>query len=302
MDFGYNNADHIAEIDFSLPADGAITGRTLIEASVNREPIFHIGGANPADLSWIGIAYPIGVGKKIMPSLYKKMFNSVELTSTFYNMLSVSKLSQVKSNFNLSSIDDFHVYPIIPRDISHVKRFIDCSTETDIFIEQIKIFESHLGGCFLQVNDNFAPKHFDRLESYLRTFPKDVDLFVEIRHKVWFSDAENRAKYFGLLNNLSIGTVITDTSGRRDALHMELTTPKLFLRFVGIGGDFIELDYKRIDSWIQRISYWIEKGLQKVIFFVHQKGGEDIPKLLKYTIRQFNLRLGASLKEIEIIS
>ena len=98
-----------------------------------------------------------------------------------------------------------------------------------------------------------------------------------------------------------MGAIITDASGRRDAVHMELTILELFVRFVGNGGSHFESDFRRIDSWVERIKIWLDKGLEKVIFFLHQRGNEEAPILAQYAIQQFNKHLGASLAELDLL-
>jgi len=138
------------------------------------------------------------------------------------------------------------------------------------------------------------------LEEYLRAFPSDCKLFVEIRNREWFAHENMRSWYFGLLKELKMGAIITDASGRRDAVHMELTIPELFVRFVGNGGRHLESDFKRIDSWIERIKIWMKQGLEKVIFFFHQYCDDESPIMAQYAIQQFNKHLGASLQELDL--
>ena len=40
-------------------------------------------------------------------------------------------------------------------------------------------------------------------------------------------------RYYTKLRELKIGTIITDAAARMDVLHMQLTIPKAFIRFVG---------------------------------------------------------------------
>ena len=98
-----------------------------------------------------------------------------------------------------------------------------------------------------------------------------------------------------------MGAIITDASGRRDAVHMELTIPELFVRFVGNGGRHLESDFKRIDIWIERIKIWMKQGLEKVIFFFHQYCDDESPIMAQYAIQQFNKHLGASLQELDLL-
>jgi hypothetical protein len=72
-----------------------------------------------------------------------------------------------------------------------------------------------------------------------------------VRHKDWFAVEANRDNLFGLLQQLNIGTVMSDTYGRRDCVHMELTTPEATIRFAG--NNLAPSDYTRLDAWVERL-------------------------------------------------
>ena len=85
---------------------------------------------------------------------------------------------------------------------------------------------------------------------------------------------------------------IVDTAGRRDLIHMRLTTPYAFVRYVGANH---ESDYSRLDPWVERISQWQKKGLKEIYFFVHQNHELESPLLSAYFINKMNKKLGCDL-------
>jgi hypothetical protein len=44
---------------------------------------------------------------------------------------------------------------------------------------------------------------------------------------------------------------MSDTYGRRDCVHMELTTPEATIRFAG--NNLAPSDYTRLDAWVERL-------------------------------------------------
>jgi len=160
-------------------------------------------------------------------------------------------------------------------------------------------FGDQLGPLFLQVGDNFTPKSLPELTAYLEHLPADVPVFVEVRHKDWFAVKEHRDNLFNMLHRLNIGAVITDASGRRDCVHMELPTPHAFIRFVGNSLD--KTDYKRVDDWVARIKQWKSEGLQSVWFFMHQHDERYSPELCDYVVDELNKALGLKLRRPEFI-
>ncbi|MEP6513188.1 MAG: DUF72 domain-containing protein, partial [Parafilimonas sp.] len=104
-----------------------------------------------------------------------------------------------------------------------------------------------------------------------------------------------KKELFNTLKEINIGAVITDTSGRRDCAHMHLTVPKTFIRFVGNSLD--PTDYKRIDDWIKRIKYWLDKGLQELYFFMHMHDEALSPELTVYLVDAINKSCGLNLEK-----
>lgn len=138
-------------------------------------------------------------------------------------------------------------------------------------------------------------EEMDTLETFISDIPGNMDLFLELRQEEWYKggDGYNR-ELFRFLKRKKRGTVITDTAGRRDCVHMHLSVPECFIRFVG--NALHHTDYERIDSWVSRIKQWMSQGLERCYFFMHQHDELHSPRLIKYLIEQLNKRCGTTLK------
>lgn len=88
--------------------------------------------------------------------------------------------------------------------------------------------------------------------------------------------------------------MITDTAGRRDCVHMDLTNKHAFVRFVG--NDLHETDYTRINYWVSRIGGWLDTGLEELNFFMHQQDEKNTPVLLTYFIEKLNSNYSLDIK------
>jgi uncharacterized protein YecE (DUF72 family) len=161
------------------------------------------------------------------------------------------------------------------------------------FSDAISAFEEKLGMVFLQMHDNFKPKDIDRVERFIADFPAAIPLAVELRNKDWFNENDEAERFYQLLEQHGKTNIIVDTAGRRDMLHMRLTTPTAFVRYVGANH---ESDYQRLDDWLARIKKWKEMGLQSLYFFVHQNIEKESPLLSAYFIQKLNKELGTELK------
>ena len=99
------------------------------------------------------------------------------------------------------------------------------------FSDSMHTFGDHLGTVFLQLHPTFSPQRFKDLVNFFDLWDPTLPLHVELRQADWFSDPELLSTLFEEMRKRKIGTVITDTAGRRDAIHQCLTTPTAFIPF-----------------------------------------------------------------------
>ncbi len=302
MEFGKITAEDLELVNFTLPPDGTFTRSTLNGRTGAENARFYIGCGKWGRDEWKGLIYPKDTKSANFLDEYAKQFNSIELNASFYNVPTVKAVESWKQKVAENARPGFKFVPKFPRSITHFKKLKGAEKPTELFIKNIEGLGSYLGPCFLQLGDTFAPNDFSALEGYLRSLPKDIQVFVELRNRLWFAEQELRERLFTLLAELKMGAVLTDTNGRRDLLHMELTTPEAFIRFEGNGSKMLSLDEKRIQEWALRLKSWIEKGLTTVYFFLHQEDEADTPALADVTVKTFNRELGAGLPNLTFIS
>lgn len=301
MEFGRVTEEEIRTIDFSLPPDGKQTKLTLKNKKAIATPGFYVGCAKWGRKEWKELIYPKKTKEADFLSEYVKHFNSIELNAVFYSIPKEEQILKWAAMVAENTKNDFIFCPKFSRTITHIKRLKDTAYLTDEYIKAISAFGKYLGPCFLQVSDNFGPNNLNVLADYLESLPKDLKVFIEVRHKDWFI-GEARTQLFELLAKLNKGAAITDASGRRDCLHMELPTPEAFIRFVGNGGKYLDSDKARVDEWVVRLKQWLDQGLEQVYFFLHQHDEADTPLIADYTIEQFNKHLGSGLSRINFIT
>lgn len=272
-------------VDFTLPTDHPDTEKVLKASGASGQPTIYVGCAkwNRTDLKGF---YPRGTKDEL--AYYATQFNSIELNATFYNFYTTEQYEVWKNK----TPDDFRFFPKVNQMISHMKRLNDVDRYTDEFCQGIAGLGEKLATVFLQLHNNFAPKNWDRLERYLQNWPKGIPLAVEVRHTDWLNDPEVSEKFYDLLEQEQVTNIITDTAGRRDLLHMRLTTPTAFVRYVGANH---ESDYDRLDDWFDRIKLWSDQGIKEVYFFVHQNLEKASPLLSEHLIKRLNKELGYDL-------
>ncbi|MGE0590574.1 MAG: DUF72 domain-containing protein [Cyclobacteriaceae bacterium] len=293
MDFG--KVDSLENIDFTLPPDASGTTSLLKKAKSKKKPEVFVGCAKWGRKDWVGKIYPEKTKEADFLEHYARHFNCIELNATFYRMPTQKQVEGWRKKVGYG----FQFCPKFTDQISHYRRLKDAEELTERFLEGVSAFKNTLGPIFLQLPPNFTPKNFDALKNYLETLPKDIEVFTELRSPKWFLE-ENFETVFSMMEENKIGSIITDASGRRDCVHMRLTTPVAFIRFVGNG--LHPTDYTRVDDWVQRIKTWMDQGIERVYFFMHQHEEIYSPELSRYVIRQLNKVCGTVIPEPKFVS
>lgn len=295
MDFGVVQNSEIQNISFILPPDGEHAITTLKDRTKVPSADIRLGLSNWGKKEWVGKLYADRTRETEFLEQYTNWFNTIELNAVFYSIPSAERILKWETMVAPKYASEFLFLPKVSRVISHIKRLNEVEKETEEFINTVKLFGAHLGPILLQVGDNFAPKKLLDLELFIKSLPRDQRFFIELRHEEWFSNPIHRKAVFSLLAKYKIGSVIADTPGRRDCVHMELTVPEAYIRFNGLGSDHQTIDYMRIDEWADRLKAWLNSGLEKVYFIVSQKDEIDTPLLAQYAIERFNEKLGANI-------
>lgn len=284
MKFG--KVDNPDDIDFKLPPDDAANIALLNAAKTDDKPEIYIGCAkwNKTDLKGF---YPRGTKDEL--AYYATQFNSIELNATFYNNFPIETIE----TWYTKTPADFKFFPKLHQGISHWKRLKEAKEPTDQYLDGIAHLQDKLGMLFLQMPDNFGPKNWEILKAYLEEWPSGFPLALELRHTGWYDGSFQTENLYNVLEAKGITHIVTDSAGRRDLLHMRLTTPTAFIRYNGAN---VDSDYTRLDDWFDRLKLWVEEGIRKIFFFVHQNHEEASPLLSSYLIQRLNNEMGMDLK------
>lgn len=285
MKFG--KTDSLEGMDFTIPSDHPDTAR-MLQAHTSKAGKFevYVGCAkwNKQDLKNF---YPRGVKDEL--GYYSTQFNGIELNATFYRLFSPSTFDKWYTTVPAG----FRFFPKLEKAISHTRRLKDIKELVDRNLEHMSHLQEKLEMPFLQMPDNFGPQHFERVAAFAENWTYGVPWALELRHTDWYNKADVANQLYGLLEARGITNVLVDTAGRRDLMHMRLTTPQAFVRWVGSNEPVS--DRARLDDWIGRIAQWKKTGLQKLFFFVHQNEEQESPALAAHFIERLNRKIGTTL-------
>ena len=289
MEFGRIEHKLLDKTDLSLPADNKATAAILKSGKAKKKLKVYVGCAKWGRKDWVGKLYPKGTKEKDFFAEYAKQFNAIEFNAIFYRLPEKKQITEWKDN----SPADFLFCPKFTDTITHIRRLKNAQADVDKFLECVSGLGKKLGPVFLMPHPQMGPDKYETIIEFLVSIPQDIKVFLELRHPGWYED-NALDLILPYCEALGVGTVITDTAGRRDCVHMHLTTSSAFIRFVG--NSLHKSDYTRIDDWVKRIKKWIGEGIQEVYFFMHQHDELYSPELVKYLIDELNEKCDLKLK------
>ena len=291
MKFGYLSGPALDAINLTLPPDPIENARLLSQAGGKGAGRLHIGCAEYRVKEWKGMLYPVRIKDTDVLAAYIRQFDCMEMNGTHYRIYDAPQIAKWAEK---AAGTAFRFLPKFPQAISHEERsFAELEELTAAFIAGVEAFRPHLGPTFLQMSERFHPGARQPFFRYLATLPAGYDYFVELRHPAWFQNPDIAQELFTALTDMGIGLVITDTPGRREIVHMRLTVPRAFIRFVGSHRH--PSTAHRYEEWLQRLKGWLDGGMEEAWLIVHT--GFNAPITARDIIRLANAELGEEIRE-----
>jgi uncharacterized protein YecE (DUF72 family) len=138
--------------------------------------------------AWAGPFYPRNARPADFLTLYARLFDSVEVDSTFYAVPSRATIE----SWVRRTPPSFRFALKFPRAATHDDRLAGPASRETLaeFVERARGLGPRLGPILLQLPPDFAPVSRPHLESFLDLWPADLPLSVELRDPAWLaSDA-----------------------------------------------------------------------------------------------------------------
>lgn len=155
---------------------------------------------------WVGNFYPKGTKPADYLHEYARRLTTVEGNTTFYAVPAQKTLEQWMAEMP----ETFRFCPKLPRTVSHEGRLVDHVEEARKFIGIMSQLGTRLGPMFLQLPPRFSPRQLDELKTFLKAWPAQVRLGVEVRHLDWF-DSPHHENLNNLLTDHHMARVVIDT-------------------------------------------------------------------------------------------
>ena len=206
---------------------------------------FYIGTMGFSYTDWAGSFYPPGVRSSDFLAYYAKIFNAVEIDSTFYG---IPKPGSVMRWSEQSPVD-FKICLKVPRLITHEAGLENVDKEMAIFLESVAPLEEKLAVILIQLPPSFDISKGKQLVQFLKNLPGDKYFAVEFRHPSWYI-----SRTAEVLAENSVCWTATEYPGL--PREVPLTTDLIFIRLVGQHGRFPAHDREQIDVTPQLQGWW----------------------------------------------
>ena len=220
---------------------------------------------------WEGPFYPRGTSKKEMLVLYSKVFNTVEIDSTFYAIPAASSVL----GWAERTPADFKFSVKLPSEITHKNRLQGSEDYLKHFLDRIRLLGNKLGSILIQLPPDFSPSERRPLSSFLKLLPAGFNFAVEFRDRAWL-DVDIQAE----LKSYNVALTLTDSKWIDREQSFELidnpTAPFAYVRWLGPR----ELtDYSRV-----QIDRTVELGQWSKAF---KKLAKQVPLIFGYFNNHF---------------
>ena len=168
-------------------------------------PDLLIGTSGWSYKEWEGVFYPNSKTSKL--SFYSKIFDTVEIDSTFYAFPSKG----LPIGWSKYTPESFVFSAKLPQAITHEKKLeVKKGAKADLlrFLELMKplIDAGKLGPVLVQLPPSFSyANDFEKLRGFLSILPEDIRFAVEFRHPSWLRD-----EVWSALRGSNVANVIVD--------------------------------------------------------------------------------------------
>ncbi len=215
---------------------------------------WHLGTIGFSYPEWKGSFYPVGLPASQSLSYYSRVFNAVEINTTFYGPQSPAQIERWKNG----TPEDFCFCLKAPKRITHDLRLQNTGTEMRTFIDASAGLEPKFGAVLIQLPPSFTLAERPSLESFLQTLPAGQRYAIEFRHASWHVPETAE-----LLQKYNVCWVANDYEELPVEIHP--TTDFLYIRWIAKhnviphpGHEVLDRS-ERLRSWLELIRANLER-------------------------------------------
>ncbi len=192
----------------------------------------HIGTQGWNYDGWVGAFYPRGTRSTDFLDLYTRIFDSVEIDSSFYAIPSEASIQ----SWSKRAPAGFTYSLKLPQEITHHNRLQNSDDVLLRFCERVRGLQEKLALILIQMPPDFSPRSLPALEKFLPLLPNDLRFAIEFRDRHWVLDDVGEV-VLELLAANKTALALTDSKWHDRATMLELvarpTAQFTYLRWLG---------------------------------------------------------------------
>jgi uncharacterized protein YecE (DUF72 family) len=216
---------------------------------------YYIGTMGFSYRDWEGVFYPPGISASDYLTYYGRIFNAVEIDSTFYGTPRRGTVIRWRESTPVG----FKICVKVPRVITHESGLADRHVEMQEFLESIRYLDDKLGVIIFQFPPSYDSTNLETFDEFMRHLPREFEFGAEFRHLSWYQEQTS-----DLLAKHGICWVATEFEGVPK--EVQLTSDLIFMRFIGKHGQFRRHDQEQLDvsSKLNWWRAWIQSRIEQV--------------------------------------
>jgi len=209
-------------------------------------PQWYLGTIGFGYKDWIGTFYPSRIKQKELLPYYSKVFNTVELDTTFH---AIPRKTIVQAWAAVTGIG-FKFCPKTPRLITHELGLTGAQGLMQEFLDSLSPLKDKLGPILIQLPPRYTHENLPGLVNFLENMPQAYKLAIEFRHPSWYNPKTSE-----LLAQYKVCWVSSEFPN----LPKEIipTTDFLYIRWIGVNGTYKQHTHERIDKTVQ-LKWWLK--------------------------------------------
>ena len=145
---------------------------------------YHVGTQGWNYDFWNGVFYPEGSRDSDRLKLYSRVFDCVEIDSTFYALPPAERFQ----SWYERTPPGFVFTVKLPRDITHDARLVRADRMLEEFCDRAALLDDKLGPLLIQLPPDFTVRERGAAEQFLRALPDGFRFAVEFRDVRWFDE------------------------------------------------------------------------------------------------------------------
>lgn len=197
---------------------------------------------------WVGSFYPLTARSSDFLAMYSKVFDVVEVDSSFYRTPSSATVKQWRDK----TPENFLFTMKMPKRITHEMKLVGVEKELDYFQKSARLLENKLAAVMVQLPLflKFNGQTLQALSKFLSSTDPEIRYAIEFRNATWFNE-----ETWSLLKSKRV-CFVWSVNEYLDKMPKEITSDMIYLRFMGEFGKLKKLNKIQIDRTDLLRKWW----------------------------------------------